>query len=109
VFSQALKAHQFSSNIKNNNSNISHINMNHMKPKSKNIHENYYDTQSGENNENHNDENYLQQINNGEISMEVDKKYMSFSAEQVQCEIFQMKLCAFYNFCYLFLKVFVKL
>lgn len=40
-----------------------------------------------ENNENHNDENFLQPSigSGGEISMEVNKKYLSFSSEQVLC------------------------
>ena len=40
-----------------------------------------------ENEENQNEENYLQPSNNAEISMEVNKKYFSFTAEQVQCKI----------------------
>lgn len=55
-----------------------------MKNKPKMLDTYSYEPQIGENNENHNDENYMQQIS-GEINMEVDKKYMSFSAEQVQC------------------------
>lgn len=48
-----------------------------------------------ENNENQNDENFLQQSigAGGEISMEVNKKYFSFSSEQVlcMCEALQQK------------------
>lgn len=40
-----------------------------------------------ENNENLNDENFLQPSigSGGEISMEVNKKYLSFTSEQVLC------------------------
>lgn len=40
-----------------------------------------------ENNENHNDENFLQPSigNGGEINMEVNKKYLTFTPDQVQC------------------------
>lgn len=48
-----------------------------------------------ENNENQNDENYLQPSigSGGEINMEVNKKYLSFSPEQVlcMCEALQQK------------------
>lgn len=37
-------------------------------------------TKTDENNENHNDENYMMGM---EINIEVDKKYLSFSPEQV--------------------------
>lgn len=89
---QALKAHQFGSNIKNNNNNnVSlasvHPNMNLIKSKSKILGESFhFDSQSRENNENHNDENYMHHQMSGEVIMEVDKKSMTFSTEQVQCE-----------------------
>lgn len=90
-FAQALKTNHFASNIKNNNNNnvnssLSHLNMNLIKSKIKSQHDSFhYDSQSRENNENHNDENYMHHMN-GEINMEVDKKSMTFSTEQVQCE-----------------------
>lgn len=89
---QALKSHQFGTNIKNNNNNnvsltSGHPNMNLIKSKTKSLSDSFhFDLQSRENNENHNDENYMHHQMNGEIIMEVDKKSMTFSTEQVQCE-----------------------
>lgn len=76
-----LKIHSLSNsnNIKNNQINKTmDIKMDLMSDGG-NINCNY--TKNDENNENHNDENYMMGM---EINIEVDKKYLSFSPEQVR-------------------------
>lgn len=64
--------------INNNNKNNNQINKT-MDLMSDAINCNY--TKNDENNENHNEENYMMGM---EINIEVDKKYLSFSPEQVR-------------------------
>lgn len=90
-----LKMHHSSStfNIKGNNLQVhlnpQSINGNLQKSSMKDSNLNYSSVFNPhhENEENQNDENYLQQSNNTEINMEVNKKYFSFTADQVQCEL----------------------
>lgn len=90
--SYPLKTHHSSSgfNIKGNNLQV-HLNPGNshkscIKDSSLNNSYSVYNSHH-ENDENQNDENYLQPSSNAEISMEVNKKYFSFTAEQVQCEL----------------------
>lgn len=91
--SYPLKTHHSTSsfNIKGNNLqvhlNTANLNGNLQKPNVKDTNMNYNAFSSHhENDENLNDENYLQSSNGAEINMEVNKKYFSFTAEQVQCK-----------------------
>lgn len=91
--SYPLKTHHSSSsfNIKGNNLqvhlNANNLNVNLSKTNIKDSSVNYNAFSSHlENDENQNDENYLQPSNGAEINMEVNKKYFSFTAEQVQCK-----------------------